>query len=81
MYVCIVGFLVCQKVSSRAPLMVAVSREDQGACKESTVAGTPAESPYSSLNDSRSTVASTGAERVCVVSPYDPNWIFGKPLL
>jgi hypothetical protein len=52
-----VGLLVPQKVSSRAPLMAAASREDLGACREG-VAGTPAEilysGLYSSLNDSSS---------------------------
>lgn len=38
-----IRFLVPKKVSSRVPLIAAVSREDLGACRESMVAGTTAE--------------------------------------
>lgn len=67
----LVGFLVLQKLSSRSPLMAAASRGDLGLCRDATVAAYS--SLYSSLDDSRTAVAGTGAERAHSASPHSSN--------
>jgi hypothetical protein len=57
--------------------MAIASIEDLGTCREGTVAGTPAKTlysnPYNSLSENRSTIASTGTEKVHSASPYSNN--------